>query len=109
MSQYNSEQKLRLLQQIRSQYEQNLFDMKKREHILYGTSFNDPQEYNTAPSKDDSSVQGTFRIRFAIALMLFVIIILLDIEGAKFIGIDSTEVFAAMDADYIAQIEEILK
>lgn len=101
MDQVTIEQKLQLLEQLHSRYEQNQFDIKKREDILLG---------NISSYKEkDSAIQisnSTFKIRSAIALMLLVIIILLDIEGAKIFGIDSLQVFSTLKTDYFDLLVE---
>ena len=98
MDQITTEQKLQLLEQIHSRYEQNQFDIKRREHILFGTSSSSlEQDWELQSNK------STLKIRSAIALMLLVIIILLDIEGANFFGVDSLQVFSTLKLNYFDQ------
>lgn len=127
MSDITMEKKLELVQQIRSQYHKNQYDMSNREQILYGRTSNREEYmqaaepggyggYNLAgsftatgrqASAESNASAGTlsFRLRLLLALVLLAGVIVLDKNGTKIAGIAMEEVFQAISADYYEEIE----
>lgn len=109
MSDISMEKKLELVQQIRSQYHKNQYDMQNREQILYGRSFS--REGNDTVSGEALSEQGntSFKLRFAAALALLAGVILLDMSGRNIAGISMDKVFQAISTDYYKEVEEFVE
>lgn len=110
------EKKLQLVKQIRSQYNQNQYDLSNREQILYGrASYKTPSasqsdsfhdiahhgEASTINSSEDTSVASeSLKLRSALAAMLFVFAVLFDLLGVAPGGIKMKQVFEVIAADY---------
>lgn len=104
MDDITTEQKLQLVQQIRSQYHKNQYDMSNRERILYGhhneqASFTDNTESNT--------VSESLKFRCILAVMLFMVVILFDQFGIKPFGMNMQQVFDVFAEDYRESMNEI--
>ena len=106
MSEVPIEKKLELVHQIRSQYKQNQSDLLMRERILYGRTSSHETEpsstgnYEKLPEPETVLRDGTFKIRFALAVVLFVTIIVLDKSGSTVNGISTEKLFQAIALDY---------
>lgn len=112
MSDFPVEKKLELVQQVRSRHYQNQSDMMNREQILYGRTWAKRPEnegYHIEPHSGNEE-EGIFRdntlkIRFAIAAVLFLLIILIDQGGQTVAGISMEKVFSIIETDYEAAID----
>ena len=107
------EKKLQLVQQVRSRYNENQYDMSNRERILYGrTSAAERPDYNRSlyydenvlPDSEGDSV-SSFKLRFFIALVLFGIVVFMDRSHVAIGGITSEKLYGMISADY----EEIIE
>lgn len=114
MSDTTMEQKLRLVQQVRSRYQEDQYDLSNRERILYGrTSIgSDRYGYNTSPYDDPyqegGPVQGqvsSFRLRLFLAVFLVIMVIAMDTNGITVAGITTEKIYEVISADY----EEVLE
>lgn len=86
MSNFNTEQKLQVVQQIRSQHARNKYDMQNRERILY----------NYPPITDASSDTKeitTLKIRILVTVILVILAIGLDILNVSPMGLEIEKVF----------------
>lgn len=107
------EQKLRLVQQVRSRYQENQYDMSNRERILYGKSSLDyPAEAGYAygePYGDALPPQEApltfFKFRMWIALFLVTAVIVMDRNHTEIAGITAEKIFEVISADYEEVIE----
>lgn len=102
------DRKLQLVQQIRSRYHENQYDMSNIERILYGRTsvFNRPDyDEDTLPDSEDGSL-SSFKLRFFIALMLFGIVVFMDRSHTAIGGITSEKLYGMISADYEEKIEE---
>lgn len=114
MGDVTMDQKLRLVQQVRSRYQENQYDMSNRERILYGKTSMIPEEEYGYPYRDmyGEPVQaaGTpisfFKLRFLAAVFLLAAVIFMDKSGMKLAGITTEEIFQAISANYDEKIEE---
>lgn len=111
------EKKLQLVKQIRSQYNQNQYDLSNREQILYGRasykapsvsqsdSFHDivrrgePAAINNGMG-DTAVASESLKLRSALAVMLFVFAVLFDLLGVAPAGVKMQQVFEVIAADY---------
>ena len=109
MSDVSTEQKLRLIQQVRSRYNQNQFDLSNRERIIYGKSFS-KVPYNDKETMDsDAKPQpSTFKMRLMIALLLGAAVISIDRNNIKIAGITSEQIYQAISADFEENIEKMV-
>lgn len=109
MRDVTTEQRLRLVQQVRSRYQENQYDLSNRERILYGKSFvreapeNPPQENPDIDPKPISS----FKLRLIIAVLLGAAVIFMDRNDIKIAGITSEQVYQAISADFEENIEKM--
>lgn len=115
------EQKLALVQQVRSSYNRNQYDLTNRERILYGKT--SARSYSDMPYKNWAARDGFpeygmeavpdemntgisfFKLRFLLAAVLLAAVILLDINGGTIAGISAGELFDAISHDITAEID----
>ena len=93
--QVTTEQKLQLIRQIRSRYQENQCDMDNRERILGG--YEAPQE----------PVGGLrhFKLRFLLALLLFLAVVAMDMTGARVAGVTTEQLYQFIAADYEEKVD----
>ena len=114
MSDATMEQKLRLVQQVRSRYQEDQYDLSQRERILYGrtgvglrgTGYDD--SYEDFYRERDMPVQGeisSFRLRLFLAMFLAMLLIIMDINHMTVAGITSEKIYEVISADYEAGLE----
>ncbi len=121
-----SEQKLALVQQIRSSYNRNQYDLTNRERLLYGKtsprndSYLSYKHWNSTKAfgeeipeaEMENLYAGTgelgisfFRLRFLIAAVLLMAVIFLDMSGGSFAGLTTGEIFDAISQNYADEID----
>ncbi|MCI9141496.1 MAG: hypothetical protein HFH87_02605 [Lachnospiraceae bacterium] len=113
MSNVTTEQKLRLVQQVRSRYHEDQYDMSNRERLLYGRSsiIPDRQEYDSAydpyedPEQPGDENAFFFKLRLLLAFLLVAAVIVMDTGHMNVAGITSDKIFQAISADYEETIE----
>lgn len=128
MNEITTEQKLRLVQQVRSRYHENQYDLSNRERLLYGrTSFNpDSREQSAADhAAGRQDMQGYyaygdgygeslpsgenlfsfFRLRFLLAALLLAAAIVIDKNSLNIAGITSEKICEMISADHEEKIE----
>ncbi len=93
------EKKLQLVQQIRSRYHENQYDMSNRERILYGRS-RDPLDAFPEPDLEQPHPSSLFRVRLLVALLLFGLIVAMDRGGFQVAGLTADKILEAISADY---------
>lgn len=115
MANISVEQKLTMLNQLRSRYDNNQADLMRREQILYGrTSPVSSADAGIGWSSENEvfadtlPVRGTFRLRLLIAAILAVLLILYDQKGKDFLGVSTSQIYTMIEEDYMTQMEEIL-
>lgn len=108
MNDTTMEQKLQLVQQVRSRYQEDQFDMSNRERILYGRTSITPERAGYAAPYSDSYWEGqmpaerstSFRIRLFLAVFLVLTVIIMDKNDMALAGITSEKVYEVISADY---------
>lgn len=114
MSDATMEQKLRLVQQVRSRYHEDQYDLSNRERILYGRTSIAPQRELESPYGDSYRRDGTmpaggevssFRIRLFLAVFLVMLVIVMDRNDMEVAGITTEKIYEVISADY----EEVLE
>ncbi|MDE7252568.1 MAG: hypothetical protein K2O32_06460 [Acetatifactor sp.] len=100
--------KLELIKQIRSRYQQDRYDMFHRERLLYGRTTPIPAENDEFVEADTGEEESfsTFPLRVLVAVGLFVMIVLCDMSGKSFLGIQASQCFSAISADYESSITQ---
>lgn len=102
------EKKMELMRQIRDRYQQDRYDMFHRERVLYGRTTPIPAESGIPLEEDDMEGDGesfqTFPLRMLLAVGLFLLIIVCDMSGRSFLGIQASQCFSAISADYESSI-----
>lgn len=108
MSNVTTEQRLRLVQQVRSRYNENRYDMYNRERILYGRA-SYPEEPDPAAGMepvDPSMPVSTFRLRLLLAVLLFAAVVAMDINKIDVSGVTAEKIMEAISMDYEDKIDE---
>ena len=109
MSSASTEQKLRLVQQVRNRYSENQYDLTNREQILYGRSSFRPIERpgtEQYPYPEDVPGPSFFKIRLLLALMLLGAVIVMDANKINVAGITAENIFEALATDYEDTIDQ---
>ena len=97
MSDFSTEQKLQLVQQIRSQHNRNQYDMQNRERILYSY----PVKYPVKEGVTDSKEMNTLKIRILVTIILVILVMVLDVLNINLMGVDMEKVFQVIDENVI--------
>ena len=111
MRDVTTEQRLRLIQQVRSRYHENQYDLSNRERILYGKSFTRESPDRTDPesmSDTERPPVSSFRLRLVIAILLGAAVISMDRNHIKIAGITSDHIYQAISADFEDNIEKMV-
>ncbi len=110
MSNVSTEQKMRLVQQVRSRYSEDQYDLTNRERILYGRSSPRSTEEGSwteqYPYPEDMPRPSLFKIRLLLALIIFGAVIAMDTSGINVAGITAEKIFEAIAADYEDTIDQ---
>ncbi|MCI9430228.1 MAG: hypothetical protein HFI94_08835 [Lachnospiraceae bacterium] len=98
----SSEKKLQLIRRIRQEHQMNQNTIRGREAFLYGKnnlyeSFSDAESGEMPESELPIS---TFRLRMAAALLLFGLFYMVSSRDKSFFGIDTQQVYEAVEKDY---------
>ena len=112
MNDTTMEQKLQLVQQVRSRYQEDQYDLSNRERILYGRTGMTPEKAGYADSYSNPYREGmpadmpsSFRIRLFLAVFLVLTVIVMDKNDMTVSGITSEKIYEVISADY----EEVLE
>lgn len=110
MRDVTTEQRLRLIQQVRSRYHENQYDLSNRERILYGKSFSGEIPENMRQESPDAAPGpfSSFKLRLMIAILLSAAVISMDRNQIKIAGITSEQVYQAISADFEENIEKMV-
>lgn len=98
------EQKLQLVQQIRSRYNENRYDMYNRERILYGRT--SPEAWELPGTTEFPSRFSSLRMRFLLAVLLAAAVIAMDVNGIQVGGVTSEKILEVISMDYEEKIDE---
>ena len=102
MSDITVDKKLQLINQVRSQYNKDQYDLQHREQLLYGRTSErrrQPEtEYVPTANYEVTGRISPLRIRLLAALGLFFLLLILDMSGTSLFGLQMSQVF-----DYIAR------
>lgn len=113
MSDVTTEKKLQLVQQVRSRYHEDQYDMSNRERLLYGRTSVTPEKLGYTDYKEpyDGAMPSSgepftfFRLRVLLALFLAAAVIVMDTNQMNVAGITAEKIFQAISADYEEKIE----
>ena len=94
------ENKLELVRQIRAQYEQDQYDLGRREQILYGYS----KENQTKPDTSYSD-HSAGRVRLVVAVILLLFVISCDRKKVEILGYQTESLFTALARDVGSELE----
>lgn len=115
MGNISVEQKLCMLNQLRTRYDKDMTDLMRREEILYGKTSSVSNMLRTSdysvenePGSNSIPVRSTFRLRLLMAAILAVLLILSDRRGQAYFGVSTSQIYTLIERDYLTQIEEIL-
>lgn len=112
------EKKMRLVQSIRAENMDNRMKIRQREKFLYGTESMPPlwnrgepmqvgAEYPDGGNPEEMTpMSGTFKIRMAAAIILFVAFLLCDAGGYKILGYSMNDIYGLISEDYFQIYED---
>lgn len=109
MKDVTMEQKLQLVKQIRSRYNEDQYDMCNREQILYGrSSLRDNRALHSAEEEGEAPPArgSSFKLRLSAALLFFLMVVLMETNGLKVAGITTEKIYQMISADYEQKIDE---
>lgn len=112
MSNVTTEQKIRLIQQIRSRYREDRYDMYNRERILYGKAAQPPEpDFPEEPTGGPGGMEypervSGFRVRLFLAAFLFAALVVMDVNEIRIGGITAQKVMEVIAVDYEEKIDE---
>ncbi|MGN0402137.1 MAG: hypothetical protein ACI4HQ_07750 [Acetatifactor sp.] len=106
MSDVSTEQRLQLVQQIRSRYQEDKYDMHCREHILYGRQSSPADDLEYLQTRENEGYSGfSFKSRMLVAILLFLGLVIINENQIKIAGITSNKIIEMISADYEAEID----
>lgn len=111
MSDFSSEQKLRLIQAIREEHKNNQWSMQNRERILNGEKILIPQpetDFDKPMNEPSGITVGSFKLRFMIAIILFIGFILIDSQNITMNGINSSKIQSSITEDFQSNIFDFM-
>ncbi|MCM1100472.1 MAG: hypothetical protein NC079_01805 [Clostridium sp.] len=98
---FSVDQKLELMRQIRSRYQRDRYDMFHRERLLYGRTSPYPADEGEYPESEETGEKfSTLPLRALLALGLFLLIVICDLSGRSFLGIQAAQCFSAISENY---------
>lgn len=108
MKDVTMEQKLQLVKQIRSRYDEDQYDMCSRERILYGrSSLRENRLQHSAGEEEEPPARGSsFRLRLSAALLFFLMVVIMETNGLRVAGITTEKIYQMISADYEQKIDE---
>ena len=92
------DKKLRLAQYIRAENMDNRMKIMQRERLLYGVD--SAERSGFYPEEIPNGVSGTFRLRMAAAVILFIGFLLCDAGQYKIFGYSMNDVYGMISEDY---------
>lgn len=109
MSGTTIEQRLRLVRQVRSRYQEDQCDLSDRERILYGRASTAPERteygygagdpYGAAEAPAETEV-SSFRLRLFLAMFLVMAVVVMDRNDMAVAGITPEKVYEVISEDY---------
>lgn len=101
------ERKLQLVQQIRSRYNEDQYDLYNRERILYGRTSPEARILPGNPGDAEFPARfSAFRMRLLLAVLLAAAVIAMDVNGIQVGGVTSEKILEVISMDYEEKIDE---
>ena len=101
---FSVDKKMELLRQIRARHQQDRNDLVRREKILYGMTGDYAADDLAEEPLDDELRFNSFPIRIMMAVGLFLLIVICDMSGKSFMGIETAQCFSAISEDYESSV-----
>lgn len=111
MSDITVDQKMQLIRQVRSQYNKDQYDLMHREQLLYGRTTPGRMTIQKTPETgmltEDFPTVGTelpgqfstLKLRLLAAVVLFLAVLAMDINGTRVFGISTSSIFESISKD----------
>lgn len=101
MGDISADQKLELVRQIRNQYEQNQYDIRHRESVLYGGLRSCGKEESWDEQAEENKILRDIKVlRIALALMFIIAAVMFDQLKIAPLGIPMEQIFTAISENY---------
>ncbi len=103
----DTERKLELIQQVRSRYSEDQYDLGRRERILYGRESVRPAEHRQGgDAYGQEDMPSSFRLRVLLAVLLFAAVVVMDNGRVSLFGITPQKIYQVISTDYEDQLEQ---
>ncbi len=112
MSDFSSEQRLRLIHTIREEHRNNQLSMQNRERILNGDKIVMPLSDNTMEKNMNEPAginTGSFKLRFMIAIILFIGFIFMDSQKISLNGINALKIQNSITENFQSNIFDFME
>ena len=112
MSDISSEQRLRLIHTIREEHRNNQLSMQNREIILNGDKIIMPLSDNTMEKNMNEPAginTGSFKLRFMIAIILFIGFIFMDSQKISLNGINALKIQNSITENFQSNIFDFME
>ncbi len=112
MSDISSEQRLRLIHTIREEHRNNQLSMQNRERILNGDKIIMPLSDNTMEKNMNEPAginTGSFKLRFMIAIILFIGFIFMDSQKISLNGINALKIQNSITENFQSNIFDFME
>ena len=115
MSNIPIEKRMQLIHMIREENKSNQIKLRNRENILYGKAFTPSlrsmeavtQEY-PADTMSEAPI-STFKLRFLVAIALFVTYLILDMGNGSIMGKNAKEIYMMIEEDYQTNVFDFIE
>lgn len=98
--------KLELIQQVRSRYSEDQYDLGNRERILYGRESARPFEQTEDNIPEEAAAVSSFRLRVLLAVMLFAAVVVADSNQTSLFGVTAQQIYQTIGRDYEERLEQ---
>lgn len=103
------EKKMQLIHMIREENKTNRLKIRNRENILYGRPLS-PATYSMEETEENAELPvSTFKLRFLLAIALFVMYVILDMGGGSIFGKNTKEIYLLLEEDYQTNIFDFIQ
>ena len=97
----STNQKLQLVHQIREEQRMNQSTVRGREELLYGRKYYEPLiETEPTNAQDGTIPVSTFRLRFALSLLLFGLFFVISQNNTPIFGVMPEQIHDAIERDH---------
>lgn len=109
MANVSADKRMQLVHMIREENKSNQLKIRNRESILYGKPFLSNAYAAEDTAENAEMPVSTFKLRFLLALALFIVYLLLDMGGGSILGKDTKEIYLMLEEDYQSNLFDFIE